>query len=311
MYAIGIQAASKPGAGSRHSQIIVVLALVLPALLGAMVLGTDLAVLYYNWHLLQSAADYSALAGASYLPGYPALAISNANSYAERNGIISGEINSVTVSSDNKSLTVRLGRNVRYRFGVLIGLFSGRVTAHATARLETIRSASGVTPMGIDYRTPYTAGQVVTLMEGQVGPGNWDPLGLGGSGAANLLNNIQYGYQGSVAAGDWIATEPGIKTGPVGEAFQYLIDRGRSVDPSGTYANHTRGDPRVLIVPMVDFSSINGRSEVPVKGFAALWLVSVNSKNDIQTYFISEVAPRSTPDPNVPNFGAYKAVLVE
>lgn len=303
---------ANPHLPPRHrSQIVVVLALVLPALLGALVLGTDLAVLYYNWHLLQSAADYAALAGASYLPGYPALAVSNATSYAQRNGIASAEITSVTISSDNKSLTVRLGRSVPYRFGVLIGLFSGRVTAHATARLETVGKTSGITPMGIDYRTPYTAGQVVTLMQGQVGPGNWDPLALGGSGAANLLNNIQYGYQGPVAIGDWVATEPGIQTGPVRDAFQYLIDRGRSVDPGGTFSNHTRGDPRVLIVPMVDFSSINGRSEVPVKGFAALWLVGVTSKNDIQTYFISEVAPRSKPDPTAQNFGAYKAVLVE
>jgi hypothetical protein len=295
----------------RGSQIIVVLALALPALLGALALGTDIAVLYYNWHLLQSAADSAALAGASYLPGYPALAVSNATAYAQRNGVARDEIVSISIASDNQSLTVRLTRSVPYRFGVLLGLFGGRVTARATARLKTVGAARGVTPIGIDYRTRYTAGQVVTLLEGRLGPGNWSPLGLGGSGAANFLTNVEYGYQGLVAVNDWLATEPGIKAGPVGEAFQYLIDRGRSMDPGGTFSNHTRNDPRVLIVPMVDFSSINGRDEVPVKGFAALWLVGVNSKNDIQTYFISEVAPHSIPDSNAMNFGAYKAVLVE
>jgi Flp pilus assembly protein TadG len=295
----------------RSGQLIVVLALALPALLGAMALATDVAVLYYNWHLLQGAADSAALAGASYLPSYPALAVSNATTFAQRNGIATGEITSITISSDSKSLTVRLSRQVPYRFGVLIGLFSGRVTTHAIAQVQTAGSAMGVTPIGVDYRTQYSAGQAVTLMEGIIGPGNWGPLGLGGSGAANLLNNIEYGYQGKVAVDDWVLTEPGLKTGPVGGAFQYLIDDGQSVDPGGTFANHTRNDPRVLIVPMVDFSNINGSSEVPVKGFAALWLVSVDSKNDIQTYFISEVAPRSTPDPDAQNFGAYKAVLIE
>jgi hypothetical protein len=50
---------------------------------------------------------------------------------------------------------------------------------------------------------------------------------------------------------------------------------------------------------------------VPVKGFAALWLVSVNSQNDIQTYFINQVAPGSIPNKMVQNFGAYKAVLIQ
>jgi hypothetical protein len=83
------------------------------------------------------------------------------------------------------------------------------------------------------------------------------------------------------------------------------------MDPGGTFSDHLLTDPRVLIVPMVDFSNINGKSEVPVIGFAALWLVSVDNQNDITTYFINEVAPGSTPDPNAPTYGAYKAVLVQ
>lgn len=280
-------------------------------LLGALVLGTDIAVLYYNWHLLQSAADHAAVAGASYLPGYPARAVANATNYAQFNGVASGEITSITVASDSKSLTIRLARSVPYRFGVLLGLLSGSVTAHATAAVQPVGSAFGVTPIGVDYRTSYSAGQVVTLMEGMVGPGNWDPLALGGTGASNLSQNIESGYQGNISVGDKLLTEPGIQAGPIRTAFQSLLSEGQSFDPSGTFANHQFNDPRVLIVPMVDFSSVNGASQVPVKGFAALWLVGVDSKNDIQTYFISEVAPQSTPDPNAQSFGAYKAVLIE
>lgn len=293
----------------KRGQIIVVLALVLPVLVGALALGSDVAVLYYNWHLLQSAADNAAVAGASYLPDYSALAISTATGYAERNGLASAEITSITVSTDSKSLTVQLARTVPYRFGVVLGLFSGRVMAHATASLQPVGGASGITPVGIDYRTSYTAGQVVTLTEGMVGPGNWGPLALGGTGDSILVSNIEYGYQGEVGVGNWLLTEPGVNMGPVRSAFQYLIDSGTSVDPGGTFASHTFNDPRVLIVPMVDFSEVNGASQVPVKGFAALWLVGVDSKNDIETYFISEVAPSSTPDPTAPSFGAYKAVL--
>jgi Flp pilus assembly protein TadG len=306
-----MQTKSQHDSGCHGGQILVMMALIVAVLIGALALGTDVAVLYYNWHLLQNAADHAALAGASYLPDYPSLAMSNATGYAERNGISSSEITSISISSDDKSLTVELSREVPYRFGVLLGLFSGRVSAHATAAVQPINSVRGVTPVSIDYRTSYTSGQLVTLMQGMVGPGNWEPLALGGTGSSNLLDNIEYGYQGQVSVGDLVQTEPGIASGPISTAFQYLLDEGMSVDPDGTFANHSVKDPRVLIVPMVDLSAVNGSSQVPVKGFAALWLVGFANNNQVQTYFIDQVAPDSTPDATSENFGAYRAALVD
>ncbi len=292
-------------------QIIPVLAVALPALLGAMALVSDVGLFYYNWGLLQKAADSAALAGASYLPESPALAVSTAQNYATRNGVALSEITSTAVSADDLSLTIHLTRTVPYNFGVLLGLISGTVAAAAKAQIQNIGSSIDITPIGIDYRTPYSSGQIVTLMQGQLGPGNWGPLALGGTGASNFEQNVEYGYQGQVSIGDMVTTEPGKMTGPTKTAFDYIISQGQSMDPGGTFDNHLLTDPRVLIVPMVDFSNINGRSQVPVLGFAALWMVSIDNKNDINTYFISEVAPGSTPDPSAPNYGAYKAVLVQ
>lgn len=306
-----MEAKGKGSGGHRRGQILVLMTLILPVLIGAMALGTDVAVLYFNWHLLQSAADDAALAGASYLPEYPSLAVSNATSYAERNGIASGEISSITVSSDDKSLTIELARYVPYRFGVLLGLFSGRVTAHATAAVQAVGSVIGIRPFGIDYRTSYTSGQVVTLDEGMLGPGNWDPLALGGTGSSTMLNNIEYGYQGQISIGDQVLTEPGMAMGPIRTGFQYLLDEGTTEDPSGTFSDHAVNDPRVVIVPMVDFSAVNGSSDVPVKGFAALWLVGLGSGNQVETYFISQVAPDSTPSTTASDFGAYRAALTD
>jgi hypothetical protein len=296
---------------SYRAQITVVLLLVLPVLIGAMALTTDIAALYFNWQSLQSAADVAAVAGASYLPSNTAQAVAIAKTYAVNNGILGSEIASITVSSDDRALNIRLQRIVNYSFARVLGLASGTVSAQATAQIQTIGKTTGVTPIGIDYRTLYSAGQVVTLMEGQLGPGNWGPLALGGIGASILAQNIEYGYQGSVSVGDSLTTETGVTTGPIRSAFNYLISEAQSEDAGGTFANHSPTDPRILIVPMVDFSSINGNSQVPVKGFAALWLVSVDSKNDIATYFIDQVASGSTPDVNAQNYGAYKAALVQ
>ena len=50
-----------------RGQMFVVMTLALTALLGALALGTDVAVIYLNWMQLRKAADSAALAGAAYL----------------------------------------------------------------------------------------------------------------------------------------------------------------------------------------------------------------------------------------------------
>ena len=70
------------------------LTLVLPVLLGAMALGADFSIVYFNWALVQKAADAAALAGASQLTGQTGSAstvrpnaVSYVNGYACLNGI--------------------------------------------------------------------------------------------------------------------------------------------------------------------------------------------------------------------------------
>ncbi len=50
-----------------RGQMAVVMTFAIATLLGAMALGTDVAVMYFNWVQLQKAADAAALAGAVYL----------------------------------------------------------------------------------------------------------------------------------------------------------------------------------------------------------------------------------------------------
>jgi uncharacterized membrane protein len=52
---------------SYRGQIAVVTTFAIATLLGAMALGTDVAVMYFNWVQLQKGADAAALAGAFYL----------------------------------------------------------------------------------------------------------------------------------------------------------------------------------------------------------------------------------------------------
>jgi hypothetical protein len=293
----------------QKAQIAVVMALASATLIGVIALCTDVGLLYYNWGLLQKDADAAVLAGSNYLPSDTAGAIATANSFASQNGIAAGEISSTTVAADQMSVSIRLTRVVPYYFAQLVGLSAGVVTTRATAALTGVSAVSEMLPIGIDSRTTYSYGQLVSLMTGQYGPGDWGPLSLNGTGASNFANNIQYGAGGSFSIGQLVGTEPGQMVGPTRAAFDTRLTAGANSFSSGTFANHSLSDPRILTVPMVDYASINGSSQVPILGFAELWLVGIDSHQTISTYFIKQVTSGS-PSPSAPNYGAWQVLLV-
>ena len=301
----------------RKGQSIVLLTLALPALLGCVSLAVDIANLYFNWSRIRSATDAAVLAGAGYLPAFPDKAKSVAATYAQTNGVTSAEIVSTTVAEDQKSLSMTVSRTVPYSFARVLGLISAPVRVTAVAGVQSVNKARGIVPLGLDYRTPRVIGDEIELHRGQyhgqweVGPGNWDPLALGGTGASLYGDNIMYGYQGQVSVGDGVQTEPGLINGPTVNAIEYRIDQGAANFPGGTFDNHELNDPRVMLVPMVDFSNVNGSSTVPVMGFAELWVVSVSGNGTITAYFIEQTAPDTTPSSGGDNYGAYKAVLIQ
>ena len=286
-----------------------VMAISIGALIGTIALSTDVGLLYYNWGMLQKAADSAVLAGANSLPSNPSDAIATANSFATKNGMNSGETVSTTVAADQMSITIRLTRRVPYLFGRVVGLSSGVVTANATAGLQGVGSVSGILPVGVDSRTTYTYGQQVSLLTGQYGPGNWGALALGGSGASNFASNIQFGYSGTISVGQTLTTETGQMVGPTRSSCTTRVTAGADGFPNGTFGAHSISDPRVVTVPMVDFANINGNSQVLVLGFAELWLVGMDSHETITSYFIRQVA-NGTPSVTAPRYGAWQVTLI-
>jgi putative Flp pilus-assembly TadE/G-like protein len=294
-------------------------------LLGAIGLGTDITVHYFNWVQMQKAADSGVLDGANYLPDNSTQAIATAQQFAESNGVVAAEIISTTVAPDNQSISMTVKRTVPYYFVQVLGLTNGTLQVAATASAQpptkTVGASSSasvssgtqpagctntgdcqVIPIGLDHNTVYSDGSQITLQQGEVGPGNWDLLALGGTGGSNLRTNIAVGYSGLISMGDWITTEPGKKVGPVDQGFQDRLNAAASSDPTGTFSSHTANDPRVLVVPVVDWEHQNGRSQVQVDAFATIWLDSYN-KGAVTAHFISQVIPNSFGDPSAPNFG--------
>ena len=304
-----MKSSSRRKASKGQALFIVILAL--PVIVGSLTIVMDVGNLYYNQTSMQVAVDSGVLSGALYLPSYPSQAVSVAEDYAERNGIKPSEIVSCSVSSDNKTVLMTTSRNLPCFFCAVLGegtahaqsapaqeTSSGTgVKAGASALIVPIRAATGVVPLGVDYRTNLSFGNVVQLKQGQVGAGNWSPLALGGPGASNYSTNIQTGYPGKVSVGDMIDTEPGNVVGPTSAGFQYRISMGQNQFSTGTFQNHDLNDPRVMLIPIVDFSNINGSSQVPMKGFAMMWIVSIDGQGTITCYFIQQSVPNAQPDP--------------
>ena len=311
-------------AGIRKGQALVVVIAAIPAILGAMTLVIDIGNAYFNTLEIQTASDSAVLAGGLYLPSYPDQAISFARQYANTNGLTNSEITSIAVTPDNKTVTISVSRSLPCYLCTILGestvhaqVTSGGTStgsglrASATSGIVPIRAAAGIVPIGVDYRTPLNYGQQVVLKQGQVGPGNWGPLALGGTGANLYRTNVQNGYSGVVTIGNMLDTETGNVVGPTSQAFNYRLNAGLTSYPSGTFLTHDLNDPRVMLIPLVDFSGINGSAQVPLKGFAMMWTVSEDQQGNITCYFIQQSIPQGIPDATAMSAGATTPVLLQ
>jgi Flp pilus assembly protein TadG len=198
--------------------MLVLLTLILPVLLGAMALGADFAIVYFNWALVQKAADAAALAGASQLTGQsgsasavkPA-AVNYVNGYACLNGITdSGNSNATLCPSPatkspgwvdkvvftnvtDTQVSVGIRRSVPYFFGKMIGLQEASVAAKATAAVNPTGTVpSGLFPVGLQCKGPC---DVASLFKGQ---------NIVKFGSKFVLNNNNNNMQSSGGApGNW------------------------------------------------------------------------------------------------------------
>ncbi len=152
-------------------QMAVVMTVALPTLVGAIGLGADMAMLYFNWVQLQKAADAAALAGAEQLTGDPTTTSNSdvtacAQLYACQDGVSvqpdgscpantetctggSSDPMTVTPASDAKSVTVTISRTVPYFFLRVLGLNQGAVGVHATAGILPTTGACRAAPFGL------------------------------------------------------------------------------------------------------------------------------------------------------------------
>jgi len=151
-----LEASMKAFSRYRGGQLAVILTLALPTLVGAIALGANVSIFYFNRVQLQKGADAAVLAGASCLPSNPLMALNTARSYANLNGVKAAEIVSTRVSSSNTVITMKVRRAVSYYFAPIFGL-TGVVSAAATAGVEVSRPSGRPISVAIHYGAPAPA----------------------------------------------------------------------------------------------------------------------------------------------------------
>jgi Putative Flp pilus-assembly TadE/G-like len=311
-------------------QVAVVMLLIMFPLIGVIGLGADLGLLYFQWGMAQKAADAAVLAGAGYLPNHTSTAQTTATTYATNNGLKTSEITSDTVAADDMSITMTTSRTVAYYFLQLVGVNSGTVKPMAKAGIQqNTEQARGLIPIGLPCSTAscsYTTGALYQLVQAgangnggswNVGPGNWGRLALGAPGASQFLTNLINGYQGPINVDDYVNAETGQVNGPTATGVGDRVSTGLAVNgtvTSPTLATVPAYDPRLVAVPLVDFTGATGTSvPVQIKGFALMWLGSYTSQGPNKTlnaYFLGTIPVTSVPS-SVNTFGQLHPILLQ
>jgi Putative Tad-like Flp pilus-assembly len=217
--------------------MLVLLTLILPVLLGAMALGADFSIIYFNWALVQKAADAAALAGASQLTGQngsasavkPA-AVNYVNGYACLNGITDsgnsyatlcpspatkspGWVDQVVFTNvTDTQVSVGIHRSLPYFFGKMIGLQEASVAAKATAAIKpTGIVPSGTFPVGLQCTPPC---DVTKLFNGQ------NVVKFGSKFVLNDNNNNMQQTSGAPGNWDWVDVGQGQGASALGDVLQ-------------------------------------------------------------------------------------------
>ncbi len=325
-----------------RGQVLIMMAMGMMVFVGFVALTIDVGFTYEHRRSLQNAADAAALAGAAELPFDPALAEQKARSWAAAGGITSADQLVVQVLSTkvaNDTIKVTVARDVRYRFGTVLGLISTNVPASASARVGSPAGVNRFIPLAVQKSTflGLKPGDAATLKYDSQDATHGNSLALafpGSSGANDFRNNIYYGstqtlcsqgqeYDGCSSS---TPTEPGGMTGPTRQAIDDMLrDTSTSCDTYGEVFKTDASNPsiitinpacdpfpphnvttskRIVIIPVID-QLCSGRCDVHIVRFALFFLGGVHCNGGQGTCDVSGQYAQASLDPGAFYLGAY------
>ncbi len=302
---------------SERGQSMALMAVALPAFVGALGLAMDVGALYFTKYRLQTAVDASALAGATCI-AFPTSSSCTAGpsivagDYATNNGLASTELtpyppappttNSTYCPTTNCEITVSATRSVPYHFARLVGVSSGTVDVTASAiggPINTITGSSSLLPIGLQYQTvaEFSANNSISNLvalgtsgcpTGGCVAGNWGWLSFDATGHEAVNTQIQYGYTGTVTEVPAGTVCNGTNTqnctlpqpGAGTSSFKTVSDYRTcpAVSCADAYQYSPTTNPCVVTVPLVDWN-LCPAGRCPANGVPVLGFAEILIQN--------------------------------
>lgn len=261
----------------------VVAALAMVSMLGFGAMAVDMGNLYLNKTELATVVDSAVLAGAQELPNDPAAANTVARNYASRNGLPGDTVN-VVIAADNRRIQVNASRKVTLLFAPVFNMDESTVNATATAQISNAASVPWIVPFVLPRTQNFNFNQVFTMrMYGKDNPymkQTDDPalqmdymnVGIENTNFSEYIKYLKYGYQKKFTVGhdmQYLAPSSGGQ-----QSVDAFYDRTQR-DPNTDYTKAKVGDPRVMLIPLVDTMLPRNTAEgtkMKIVGFVGFYL---------------------------------------
>ena len=284
--------------------VAIIVALALVALMGSLALVADVGGIYLSRERDVNALDAGALAGVAQIFSGTAAVTAAAQQYVAQNG---GTVDRIVVNTASNTVDLYSTRTVPLDFARVFGASSASYTVHAQAEAGTLVSGSGFVPLAVVQQS-FVFGQTYNLTTGpgEGSSGNYGLLQLGPPGAAEVEQNLLYGYSGALSVGDQVPTETGIAAGPVRDAIDQRMQEGEG----STFATATENSPRVMLLPVINALPEDGKKLVTIVGFAAFYLDGVTQMDGhsvVSGQFMKMIVPGTLGTGE--NFGLYTVRL--
>ncbi|HEY6963565.1 MAG TPA: pilus assembly protein TadG-related protein [Gaiellaceae bacterium] len=301
----------------QDGQATVMAAVFMIGLLGMCGFVIDVGSWFRQQRVVQSTVDAAALAGAQDLPVDPAGAVSDAMSYASKNGGVAGATFSIgSRYSPNDSITVKQTTGANGFFSKLFGIDTVNVGAKATAIAQPAYEVNDAAPIVVNIHHPMLSGTgcpcfnlPTTIPLGKNGePGSFAMVDLdntdttGTVGSSTLSNWITNGFNGYLPLGQYYS-DPGAK----------FSDNKIQSALVGKYG-------QTLMFPIYDSEIGSGSgADYHVIGWAAFHLTNVQvsgNSGQLSGWFTRVVwdgvlSPQGPGNPSIPDLGVYSVALVD
>lgn len=323
---------------SERGTVAVLMAMLLPMLLGISALVVDSAHAFVGKRELQNAVDAAALAAASYLPSTNANVLTQARSaavaVAAANGV-SIAPSDVTFSARSAPFdvaTVTAHATVKFHFAPRLGTAFGAIGSHGSAQIGSVIAVDGgLMPWGVTRPAGgWLFGQEYCLKLGANGgnqcatasPSNFQAIDIDRTGtdsASAYRDLIVTGSHHTASVGDIINIVTGNMVGPTGQGTGCTGSNGRISGDHDTFKDVVEQDggsyrvlkpesPRLVVLPIVIFPDTH---TAVITGFSVFFIDSCGTNGAVLGRFIDVITPASRWGDYQPGFGSRVLHLVD